>query len=283
MINPEDEKEEKTTPTPESEPEKSEKPVKKKAAEKQEKKEQKSKAKDVKKPKPKEKASKPSEKGKKQTKAKKDAKPSTDKKSDKAPAKDDTKKAPVPRMLLQYKKAIIAELTKRFKYTNVMMVPRLQKIVINVGIGEAATNSKLLDTVMSELALIAGQQPAITRARKSISNFKLRQGMAIGCRVTLRGNHMWEFFDRLLNVAIPRIRDFRGLPDRSFDGRGSYTMGIKEQIIFPEIDMDKIDRVHGLNITFVTSAKTDEEAHALLTEMGMPFRRRATQNKEQAA
>lgn len=189
----------------------------------------------------------------------------------------------IPRMLKVYNDNIVPALMKRFKYDNAMMVPRLEKIVLNVGIGEASQNPKLLESANQELAAITGQKPAVTKARKSISNFKLRQGMAIGTRVTLRGWKMWEFLDRLLNVAIPRIRDFRGLSDRSFDGRGNYTMGIKEQIIFPEIDIDKIERVHGLDISFVTTARTDEEAHAFLKELGVPFRRREANSKEQAA
>lgn len=189
-----------------------------------------------------------------------------------------------PRLKTRYRTEIVPALMKRFNYKNVMMAPQLQKIVLNVGIGDASQNPKLLESVIAELAAIAGQQPAITRARKSISNFKLRAGMAIGCRVTLRGWRMWEFLDRLMSVAIPRIRDFRGLPDRSFDGRGNYTFGIREQIIFPEIDIDKIERVHGMNITIATTAKSDEEAHALLQELGWPFRRRQpTQASDQAA
>ncbi len=190
----------------------------------------------------------------------------------------------VPRLKKQYWEKIVPALMKRFSYKNVMMAPRLEKIVLNVGIGEASQNPKLLESAVEELAAIAGQRPSITRARKSISNFKLRAGMPVGCRVTLRGWRMWEFLDRLMSVAIPRIRDFRGLSDRSFDGRGSYTFGIREQIIFPEIDIDKIERVHGMDITLVTTAKTDEEAYALLEELGWPFRRRRqTQTSEQAA
>jgi large subunit ribosomal protein L5 len=190
----------------------------------------------------------------------------------------------IPRLKRQYWEKIVPALVKRFSYKNVMMAPRLEKIVLNVGIGEASQNPKLLESAVEELAAIAGQRPSITRARKSISNFKLRAGMPVGCRVTLRGWRMWEFLDRLMSIAIPRIRDFRGLSDRSFDGRGSYTFGIREQIIFPEIDIDKIERVHGMDITLVTTAKSDEEAYALLEEMGWPFRRRRqTQTSEQEA
>jgi large subunit ribosomal protein L5 len=181
----------------------------------------------------------------------------------------------IPRLKKYYRDNVIPAMKKRFNYPNVMMVPRLEKIVVNVGVGEASQNPKLLDSVSAEIGLITGLRPALTRAKKSISNFKLRQGMPIGCFVTLRRNHMYEFLDRLINVAIPRIRDFRGLSDRSFDGRGNYSLGIREQIIFPEIDYDKIDKIRGMNITIVTTAKTDEEALELLREFGVPFRRRA--------
>jgi large subunit ribosomal protein L5 len=153
-----------------------------------------------------------------------------------------------------------------------MEVPRLEKIILNMGLGEAIQNIKVLDAAMEELALIAGQRPVVTRARKSIASFKLREGMPIGCMVTLRSGRMYDFFDKLVNVTLPRVRDFRGLSDKSFDGRGNYTLGIKEHIIFPEIDYDKIDKIKGLNITIVTTAKTDEEGKALLKMMGMPFR-----------
>jgi len=188
-----------------------------------------------------------------------------------------------PRLLSHYRAKVVPDLMKRFAYKNTMMVPRLEKITLNVGIGEASQNPKLLESAAKELAAITGQKAAITRARLSISNFKLRKGMAIGCRVTLRRWQMYEFLDRLLSVAIPRIRDFRGLSDRSFDGRGNYTVGLKEQIIFPEIDIDKIERMHGLDITFVTSARTDEEAQALLLALGVPFRRHGGEGRELAA
>jgi large subunit ribosomal protein L5 len=163
-------------------------------------------------------------------------------------------------------------LSKEFNYVSPMEVPKLERIVLNMGLGEAIQNIKVLDAAVEELALIAGQHPIVTRARKSIASFKLRAGMPIGCMVTLRRTRMYDFFDKLVNIALPRVRDFRGLSDKSFDGRGNYTLGIKEHIIFPEIDYDKIDKIKGLNITIVTTAKTDEEGKALLRMMGMPFR-----------
>lgn len=180
----------------------------------------------------------------------------------------------IPRLKTEYSQRIIPALVKHFNYKNVMMAPRLEKIVINVGVGEASQNPKLLTGVAEEIGAITGQKPIITKARKSISNFKLREGMPIGCKVTLRQDIMYEFFDRLINVAIPRIRDFRGISDRAFDGRGNYSLGIKEQIIFPEIDYDKVDRIRGMDIVLVTSAKTDEEARALFREFGMPFKKK---------
>ena len=179
-----------------------------------------------------------------------------------------------PRLKERYRSEIVSALTEQFGYENVMQVPRLTKIVVNKGVGEASQNKKILDDAVEELRKITGQQPAIRQARKSISNFKLREGMPVGAAVTLRSDRMWEFLDRLVTLALPRTRDFRGVSDRSFDGRGNYTLGIKEQIIFPEIDIDKVDRVSGLDISFVTTAETDEEAHALLKELGMPFVRR---------
>jgi len=176
------------------------------------------------------------------------------------------------RLIETYQKDLKPALTKEFNYTSPMEVPRLDKIILNMGLGEAIQNIKVLDAAMEELALIAGQRPIVTRARKSIASFKLREGMPIGCMVTLRRGRMYDFFDKLVNVALPRVRDFRGLSDKSFDGRGNYTLGIKEHIIFPEIDYDKIDKIKGLNITIVTTARTDEEGKALLKMMGMPFR-----------
>jgi large subunit ribosomal protein L5 len=178
----------------------------------------------------------------------------------------------VPRLQNLFLKEIVPALSKKFGYTNVMEVPKLEKIVINVGVGEAIQNAKLLDTAVENLSIIAGQRPTVARAKKSISNFKLRSGMAIGCRVTLRRTRMYEFFDRLINVGIPRVRDFRGLSTKSFDGHGNYTLGLTEQIIFPEINYDKVEWVHGMDITIVTTAHTDEEAFDLLKAFGMPFR-----------
>lgn len=178
------------------------------------------------------------------------------------------------RLYTVYKEEIRQKLTEEFKYENQMAIPKLDKIVINVGVGEAITDKKALDTVVENVALITGQQPVTTKAKKSISNFKLREGMPIGCKVTLRQRIMYEFLDRLINLSLPRTRDFQGVPDKSFDGRGNYTMGIKEHTIFPEIDTDKVSKVHGMDITFVTTAETDEEALALLKHFGMPFKQR---------
>ncbi len=175
------------------------------------------------------------------------------------------------RLYEMYKKNIVPHMMKTFEYKSVMQVPRLEKISINMGVGDAVQDTKLLDAAVNDLEIISGQRPAITRAKRSVSNFKLRTGMPIGCRVTLRRARMYEFLDRFISIAIPRIRDFRGISDKSFDGRGSYTLGIKEHIIFPEINVDKISRIMGMDITFVTSAKTDEEAKALLEAFGMPF------------
>jgi large subunit ribosomal protein L5 len=177
------------------------------------------------------------------------------------------------RLYTYYKDEIVPKLTEEFKYENVMAVPKLQKIVINVGVGSAINDAKELDTVVENVAMITGQRPVKTKAKKSISNFKLREGMPIGCKVTLRGKIMYEFVDRLVNLALPRTRDFQGVPNKSFDGRGNYTMGIKEHTIFPEIDVDKTNQVHGMDVTFVTSAETDEEAFTLLKHFGMPFKK----------
>jgi len=178
-----------------------------------------------------------------------------------------------PRLYELYKQECVPRMMKEFGYRNVMQVPRLEKVVINMGLGEAIQNIKLLDSASAELAAITGQKPVITRARRSIAAFKLREGMPIGCMVTLRRDRMYYFLDKLVNVVLPRVRDFRGVSDRSFDGRGNFTLGIKEQIIFPEIDYDKVDKIKGMNITIVTTAKTDEEAKFLLTLLGMPFRK----------
>lgn len=178
------------------------------------------------------------------------------------------------RLYTEYKDDIISRLNEQFEYDNIMAVPKLKKIVINCGVGEAVENEKRLDTVVDNVAKIAGQQPVTTKAKKSISNFKTREGLPIGCKVTLRKKKMYEFLDRLINLALPRARDFQGVPDRSFDGRGNYTLGIKEHTIFPEINTDEVDEIHGMDVTFVTSAETDEEAYALLEEFGMPFQKR---------
>ncbi|MBW1990619.1 MAG: 50S ribosomal protein L5 [Deltaproteobacteria bacterium] len=178
-----------------------------------------------------------------------------------------------PRLYEFYQRECVPRLMKEFGYKSVMQVPRLEKIVINMGLGEAIHNIKLLDSASAELAAITGQKPVVTRARRSIAAFKLREGMPIGCMVTLRRERMYFFFDKLVNVVLPRVRDFRGVSDRSFDGRGNYTLGIREQIIFPEIDYDKVDKIKGMNITIVTTAETDEEGKYLLSLLGMPFRK----------
>jgi large subunit ribosomal protein L5 len=177
-----------------------------------------------------------------------------------------------PRMLERYHKEIAPKLMEEFGFGNVHQVPGLTKIVVNIGLGEAAGNPKLLDKASEELAAITGQKPSIRRARKSVANFKLRQGQAIGCMVTLRGQRMWEFLDRLLSVSLPRVRDFKGLPPKAFDGRGNYSLGIREQIIFPEVDYDSVERISGMNVTMCTTAKNDAEGKALLGHLGMPFR-----------
>jgi large subunit ribosomal protein L5 len=181
----------------------------------------------------------------------------------------------VPRLQQLYRDQIRTRLMEEFGLANAMQVPRLDKIVLNMGLGEASRNIKILENAIEELAAIAGQRPVMTRARKSIAQFKLREGLPIGCRVTLRRDNMWHFLDRLVNVALPRVRDFRGVPNRSFDGRGSYTLGIRDHLIFPEVDATKTDASKGMNITFVTTAANDEQALFLLRELGMPFVRRA--------
>ncbi len=170
-----------------------------------------------------------------------------------------------------YQEKVVAQMIKRFNYANVMEVPRIEKIVINMGLGEAIQNPKVIESAQAELAAIAGQKPVVTKSRKAIANFKLRKGMAIGCKVTLRRERMYEFFDRLVNLALPRIRDFKGVSAKAFDGRGNYALGLREQIIFPEIDYDKIDKIKGMNVVITTTARTDEEAKALLQFMGLPF------------
>jgi large subunit ribosomal protein L5 len=178
----------------------------------------------------------------------------------------------LPRLLEIYRKEVVPKLSEEFGYGNHHQVPTLSKITVNIGLGEAAANPKLLETAAAELAIITGQKPVIRRARKSIANFKLRAGQQIGCKVTLRRYRMWEFFDRLMNVSLPRVRDFKGLSPKAFDGRGNYSVGIREQIIFPEVNYDKVERITGLNVTLCTTAKTDAEGKALLAHLGVPFR-----------
>jgi len=176
------------------------------------------------------------------------------------------------RLREKYLKNVVPTLTKEFSYSNIMAVPKIEKITINIGMGEATQNAKLMDGAVQELTMIAGQKPVVTKAKKSIAAFKLREGMSIGCRVTLRGERMYEFLDRLMNVALPRVRDFRGVSSKSFDGRGNYTLGIRDQLIFPEIDYNKVEKIKGMNICITTTAKTDAEGLALLKQLGMPFR-----------
>lgn len=177
----------------------------------------------------------------------------------------------MPSLKDKYKNEVAPALKDKFKYTSAMQIPKLEKIVLNMGVGDVKENAKALDAAAHDMALITGQKPIITKAKKSVAAFKLREGMNIGCKVTLRGDRMYEFADRLLNVALPRVRDFRGVPGNSFDGRGNYSMGVKEQLIFPEIDYDKVEKIRGMDITFVTTAKNDEEAKELLKLIGMPF------------
>jgi large subunit ribosomal protein L5 len=206
---------------------------------------------------------------------KKDSKGTTDSQKSKKSGKDSKEKFVEEkisvRLFEHYKSKIVPELIKKFNYKNTMQAPKLNKICLNVGVGAAVADPKIIDNTVKEIEAITGQRPTVVKAKKSVSNFKLREGMNIGVRVTLRNDRMYEFLDRLVNIAIPRIRDFRGLSDKSFDGRGNYSMGIKEQIIFPEINVDSIQRISGLDITFATSAKTDEEAYELLKQFGMPF------------
>lgn len=183
-------------------------------------------------------------------------------------------KPPIPRLFEFYKSNVIPALMKKYNYKSIMQVPRLEKICINIGIGSATQDLKQLQSAVNELELISGQRPVVKKAKKAISNFKLRQGMPIACMVTLRGPRMYEFLDRFINIASPRIRDFRGFPDKSFDGRGSYSLGIKEQIIFPELDVDKINKINGMDITFVMKSKSDEESFSLLSEFGFPFKKK---------
>jgi large subunit ribosomal protein L5 len=195
-------------------------------------------------------------------------------KKEAAPKPAGTKSEQPPRMLTTYRDTVTAQLTKEFDYANVMRVPRIEKIVVNVGIGEAKDNDKALDAAVGDIQTITGQKPQLVKAKKSVAAFKLRAGQTVGIRTTLRGRRMWYFLDKLLNVALPRIRDFRGVSPDAFDGRGNYTLGLREQVVFPEIDYDKIDRLRGLEVSIITSARTDDEARSLLTRLGMPFRKR---------
>jgi large subunit ribosomal protein L5 len=179
----------------------------------------------------------------------------------------------VPRLKQKYKDEIVDSMKKEFNYKNVMQIPRLEKIVLNMGLGDAIENKKLLETALQEMTLISGQRPVRTKAKKSVASFKVRQGMEIGCKVTLRGDRMYEFLDRFVNIALPRVRDFRGVSSNSFDGRGNFAVGIKEQIIFPEIDYDKVEKIHGMDVVICTTAKTDDEARKLLEAFGMPYGR----------
>lgn len=217
----------------------------------------------------------PKQKEQKEQKAKKGKRPAEGEKQKKAAPVEEgppPEPAPPPRLHEHYEQRVRAKLAQQFGLTNPHEVPKLVKIVLNVGMGDASKNPKSLEAAVAELAAISGQQPVVTRAKKAIANFNLRQGMPVGCSVTLRGARMFEFLDRFISIAVPRMRDFRGLPTDSFDGRGNYSIGIKEQMIFPEIDYDKVDKIHGMDITLVTSAGRDDTALALLREMGMPFR-----------
>ena len=177
------------------------------------------------------------------------------------------------RLMERYQNEVVKSLMEKFNYSSKMQAPKIEKIVLNIGVGDAVSNSKLLDEAVNELTLISGQKPVITRAKKSIAGFKLREGAPIGCKVTLRGERMYEFLDKLVNVSLPRVRDFRGVSNNSFDGRGNYTLGVKEQLIFPEIDFDKVNKLRGMDIVFVTTAKSDEEGRELLAQLGMPFKK----------
>lgn len=177
------------------------------------------------------------------------------------------------RLMERYQNDVVKSLVEKFNYSSSMQAPKVEKIVLNIGVGDAVSNSKLLDEAVNELTLITGQKPVITRAKKSIAGFKLREGAPIGCKVTLRGERMYEFLDKLVNISLPRVRDFRGVSNNSFDGRGNYTLGVKEQLIFPEINFDKVNKLRGMDIVFVTTAKTDEEGHELLAQLGMPFKK----------
>ena len=195
-------------------------------------------------------------------------------KKEQAPKAPGTKSEAPPRMLLTYRDSIVPQLTKEFDYGNVMQVPRIDKVVVNIGIGEAKDNDKALDAAVNDVTTITGQKPQLIKAKKSVAAFKLRAGQTVGIKTTLRGRRMWYFLDKLLNVALPRIRDFRGVNPDGFDGRGNYSLGLREQVVFPEIDYDKIDKLRGLEVSIITTARNDDEARSLLTRLGMPFRKR---------
>ena len=195
-------------------------------------------------------------------------------KKEQLPKAPGTKSEQPPRMLTMYRETVMPQLTKEFDYANVMEVPRVDKVVVNIGIGEAKDNDKALDAAVGDVVTITGQKPQLVKARKSVAAFKLRAGQTVGIKTTLRGRRMWYFLDKLLNVALPRIRDFRGVSPDGFDGRGNYSLGLREQVVFPEIDYDKIDKLRGLEVSIVTTARTDDEARSLLTRLGMPFRKR---------
>jgi large subunit ribosomal protein L5 len=195
-------------------------------------------------------------------------------KKEQAPKAPGTRSEAPPRMLVTYRDSLIQQLTKEFDYGNVMEVPRVDKIVVNIGIGEAKDNDKALDAAVGDVQTITGQKPQLVKAKKSVAAFKLREGQTVGIKTTLRGRRMWYFLDKLLNIALPRIRDFRGVSPDAFDGRGNYSLGLREQVIFPEIDYDKIDKLRGLEVSIITTAKTDDEARSLLTRLGMPFRKK---------
>jgi len=195
-------------------------------------------------------------------------------KKEQAPRAPGTKSEAPPRLLQTYRDSIVQQLTKEFDYRNAMQVPRIDKIVVNIGIGEAKDNDKALDAAVGDVTTITGQKPQLRKARKSVAAFKLRAGQTVGIKTTLRGRRMWYFLDKLLNIALPRIRDFRGVNPEGFDGRGNYSLGLREQVVFPEIDYDKIDKLRGLEVSIITTARTDDEARSLLTRLGMPFRKR---------
>lgn len=215
----------------------------------------------------------PVEQTKKTEKPVEPVKPEKQPEPSKAPAKTETKAGKLPRLKDKYLKEAVPSLVKEYSYKNVMQVPKVEKVVLNVGLGEAIQNIKLLEAAQKELSTITGQRAVITKAKKSIASFKLRKGVPIGCKVTLRGNRMYEFLDRFINLALPRVRDFRGVSGKAFDGRGNYSIGIKEQFIFPEVEYDKVETVHGMDITICTNAKTDKESKSLLRYLGMPFRK----------